>query len=188
MVLVGRLTASLMPPISSRPDMNSREAGQRSHRSRIRSRARRLRGLYIKVRTTRAVFASSAARATGGAIASASIAVHFPPCMTAFASDWFPSWHKSPQDTLKSKVEWLRWNPSWSEAQWEKSEARWAKFVSRDRLNSKAVKQKRIRPCWEAGPGNFASQDRQRHLALLAGRQQSFAPMPAERRRFQMRP
>src|ERR1035438_5813919 len=38
MVAVGRETARLMPPISSRPDMNSRATRPRSHRSRIRSR------------------------------------------------------------------------------------------------------------------------------------------------------
>src|SRR5712672_124548 len=38
MAVVGRETASLMSAISSRPGMNSRAAGSRSHRSRIRSR------------------------------------------------------------------------------------------------------------------------------------------------------
>ena len=38
MAVVGRKTARLMLSMSSRPDMNSREKGQRSHRSRIRPR------------------------------------------------------------------------------------------------------------------------------------------------------
>ena len=121
MDLFGRQPASLMPPISSRPDMNSREAGQRSHRSRIKSRERGACAGSISLILSK----------VGGAV-------------TAFAIEWLVSGHKSPQDTLKAKAERLRRNPAWPEA-------RRAKFVSRDPLNSKAEnskaeKQKRIRP------------------------------------------